>query len=61
MTEKQIRELLYACYVEFCAIVGDNPCVCDVCPYSKYNTDENEGGCYEAYVKDKLSKDEKGA
>lgn len=52
-----IKELLYACYEEFCEIVGDSPCGCDVCPYSEYNTDENENGCYKAYVKDKLSDD----
>lgn len=54
MNEKQVIGLLSACFYEFCSIVGDSPCVCDACPYSEYNTDENVGGCHEEYIKDKL-------
>lgn len=53
MTEKQVRDLLGVCYHEFCQIVGDGVCGCEVCPYSEFNTD-NEENCYEEYINDKL-------
>lgn len=55
MNETQIKKLLDACFQEFCNIVGDTPCGCDACPYSVYNTDENEDGCADEYFKDKFS------
>lgn len=54
MAEKQIRTLLVACYTEFCEIVGDSLCSCEVCPYEEFCTDEGGCGCKEAYIKDKL-------
>lgn len=56
MNKEQIKELLNACFHEFCATAGDSPCGCDACPYSWYNTDGNGDGCYEEYIRDKLGR-----
>lgn len=60
MNEEQVNALLCACYHEFCEIVGDSPCGCDGCPYHVYNTEENENGCYEEYIRDKFAEVENG-
>lgn len=52
--ENKIMAILEACYTEFCDIVGDSPCGCEVCPYKDYITEDNEEGCKEAYINDKL-------
>lgn len=52
--ENKTMEILKACYREFCNVAGDSPCGCDACPYKDYSTEDNEGGCYEAYINDKL-------
>ena len=48
--QESVEVILDRCYFEFCEIVGDSPCGCDICPYSKYNTEEDNNGCYEAYA-----------
>lgn len=59
--QEDVEAILDRCYFEFCRIVGDSPCGCDICPYSKYNTGEDDdNGCYEAYVEDKVKQLEKG-
>ena len=57
--QESVEVILDRCYFEFCEIVGDSPCGCDICPYSKYNTEEDNNGCYEAYVEDKVKQLEK--
>ena len=59
--ENKIMAILEACYREFCDIVGDSPCGCDACPYKDYITEDNEEGCYEAYINDKLEGEENNA
>lgn len=54
MNNPKIEKILDTCFDEFCFIVGNSPCGCDACPYSEYNTDENESACAEEYRKDKL-------
>lgn len=54
MNENQIEKMLKACYSEFCDLIGDSPCGCDICPYQEFNTDDNEYGCEEAYINEKL-------
>lgn len=55
--EDKIMAILKACFFEFCDIVGDSPCGCDACPYGGRNTEDNEDGCMEAYINDKISKE----
>lgn len=54
MNDEQIKKLLLLCYHEFCDFIGDSPCGCDACPYQRYNT-EDEYGCSDAYINDKLT------
>ena len=58
--ENKIMAILEACYRESCDIVGDSPCGCEVCPYKDYNTEDNEEGCKEAYIKGHLEGEENG-
>ena len=59
--QEDVEAILDRCYSVFCKIVGDSPCGCDICPYSKYNTEEeDDNGCYEAYAEDKMKQLEKG-
>ena len=59
--QKDVEVILDCCYSEFCEIVGDGVCGCDICPYSKYNTGEDDdNGCDEAYIEDKMKQLEKG-
>lgn len=48
MNEKQIEQVLEACFSEFCEHIGDSPCGCDACPY------KDENSCRESYIKDKM-------
>lgn len=54
MDKTDIISVIDKCFCEFCEVVGDGPCGCDACTYSEYNTVDNENGCYQEYVKNKM-------
>ncbi|MCM1230041.1 MAG: hypothetical protein NC489_07910 [Ruminococcus flavefaciens] len=51
--KESIIKLLEACYVEYCEAF-DLPCGCEDCPYNEYHTEDNEYGCKDEYIRNKL-------